>query len=50
MLTETKEMLDAAYDSAMSQSSIHDWHDEFKSRRKSAEFMGGPDAPMTAFN
>ncbi len=49
MVTEMKEMLDAAYnESAMSQPCVYCWHNEFKNGRKCEELMGGLSTPMTA--
>ncbi len=48
MVTETKEILDAVYKSAMSQASVNRWYNKFKSDRKSAELISGPGTPTGA--
>ncbi len=48
MITEIKEMLDAAYnESDISQASIYRWFNEFKSSSNSLELMGGLGTPTT---
>ncbi len=46
-VTETKEMLDAAYKSAMSQSRVYCWYNEFTSGRKRVELTDRPVATTT---
>ncbi len=48
-VTETKEMLDAAYsESVILQGSVYRWYKKFKDGRKNVELMGRTGAPMTA--
>ncbi len=47
IVVEMKEILDAAYESAMSHASVYCWYKDFKSSRKSVELMGEPSAFMT---